>query len=274
MIRPGIGSWTLPWAMGFKKNTIPYRRMNVYELLDFAHQQKVSLVQLYNNVDLLALPEEELRAIRGYADQYGIELAVGGDGIEPEYLDRLSRIAVLLGSKTVRVVIPPRDGGERLDVGEAIARLGESIGYIEGMSLDLLIENHDRYTSAEYREIIEKIGSKALGICFDTANGAGRLEHFSCSFSVLKAYIRNCHYKEYEIRRVQTNLGFILEGCCPGKGENIADDFFPLIKGLDRDMDVTLEQWVPYQGTVEDTLHTEMRWALTGIRILKDHTKE
>jgi len=274
MIRPGIGSWTLPWAMGFKKNTLSYRRMNVFELLDFARSQNISLVQLYNNVALLSFTKEELRAIRSYADQYGIELAVGGDGIEPEYVDKLIRVAVILGSKTVRVVIPPKGEDERLDIKEAAARLSESVNSIESRSLVLLIENHDRYTSMEYREIIEGIASPSVGICFDTANSAGKLEHFRRSFSILKDYILNCHYKEYIIRRVPTNLGFILEGYRPGHKESIADEFFSLLKGLNRDIDVTLEQWVPYQGAVEDTLRIEMEWALAGIRILKDYANK
>ena len=273
MIRIGIGSWTWPWAVGFSRNPYTYPKINAMDLIDLAASNDIHLVQLYNNIDLLSIDISDLREIRLRADQYTIDLEIGGMGIEDNYLQDLLSVADLLGSRRVRTVITPPDSDRsRYDVDTVVAIIRNSISEFENTGRSLLIENHDRYTSSEYREIVERVNSEALGICFDSANSLGKIEHFRDSFRVLRDFVYSCHYKEYSIKRVETNLGFIIQGCCPGQGENISNEFFGLIQSLGKDMDVVLEQWVPFQGTVEDTLRTERLWADRGIQILKSYS--
>jgi hypothetical protein len=68
-------------------------------------------------------------------------------------------------------------------------------------------------------------------------------------------------------------MGFIIQGCKPGEGEEIAEEFLSLLISLKRDISIVLEQWVPFQGTIENTLLVEKVWADEGIRILKSLIK-
>jgi hypothetical protein len=270
MIHTGVGSWSLPWAVGFMKNPLTYPKIGGIELIDFAVSNHFKLVQLYNNLDLLALETQELKTIRLHADANDIRLEIGGMGIEHETIQDFLAVAEILGSRTIRTIILPQKG-KSLSVKSVIDIVRGYIGEFEKADRILLFENHEGYTAGEFRTIIESVGSNALGICFDPANSIGKLEHFRDNFKVLSDFIFNCHYKEYSVNRVETNLGFIVEGCCPGEGENIAYEFFGLIETLDQDVDVVLEQWVPYQGSVEKTLQIEGKWAETGMQILKSY---
>jgi sugar phosphate isomerase/epimerase len=268
--RIGIGSWTLPWAIGFHMNPYHYPKMSPVELIDFAESNDIHLVQLYNNIDLLALDKMELRQIEEHADACQIELAIGGFGIEEDYLRELIRIAEILGSRTVRTVIPLIEANaSRYEVNRVAEILRAIISEFEQAGINLLVENHDRYTSYEYRNMLDYVSSDAIGICFDSANSLGKLEHFRESFRILKNHIYSSHFKEYSIKRVETNLGFIIEGCCPGEGENVSQEFYELMRSLDKEIDIVLEQWMPFQGSVEDTLRIERLWAEKGIQILK-----
>jgi sugar phosphate isomerase/epimerase len=247
--------------------------MSPEELLDYASANNVYLVQLYNNIDLLAFEQTDLKRIKAYADDRRIELAIGGVGIDASYLQELLQIAEQLDSITIRTIIaPPKGSDGRYETETVIDMIGSSIEQFEEAGRTLLIENHDRYTSKEYAAIIEAVNSEALGVCFDSANSIGTLEHFRDSFKLLKEFIVSCHFKEYCIERLDTKLGFIVEGCRPGTGENIAEEFLNLMKSKDDELDVVLEQWVPYQGTIEETLRVEKEWADEGIRILKSYT--
>lgn len=270
MIRIGIGSWTLPWSVGFRMNPYSYPKLSPIDIIEYAASHAIHLVQLYNNVDLLALDTDKLRQIKEAADKNQIRLEIGGMGIEEEYLQDLLRVAELLGSHTIRTVITnPENRGIHDDVETVISKIQSRVSEFEKTGHTLLIENHDNYTSIEYKEILENINLNAIGVCFDPANNIGTLEHFRDSFAILKDYIVSVHYKEFSIERIGTKLGFIIEGCSPGEGENISKELFSLIDSLTQDVDVVLEQWVPYQGSVEETLRVEKEWAEKGIQVLK-----
>ena len=156
MIRIGIGSWTLPWAVGFRMNPYTYPRMSPLDLITFAQERDIHLVQLYNNITLLDFNSSELKQIKKAADDANIELAVGGDGIAQEYVQNLFNIAEVLDSRTVRIVIPNEDTKvDRIDPDRVIDFIKSYVGDFENADRNLLIENHDRYTSQEYLEIIE-----------------------------------------------------------------------------------------------------------------------
>lgn len=273
MIRLGIGSWTLPWAVGFKNNHYQYPRWSANDLLHFAADQGVSLLQLYNNIHLTSLTSRQLSQIAGKASRLGIELAVGGEGIGLNELQALLRVASELGSRSVRTVIPAQSGftSRASELADVTRQFSERMPAFEKSGVLLYLENHDRFSSLEYLQIIRSVDSDKLAVCFDTGNGAGRLEDFMHGFETLREYIHCVHYKEISIRRVSTNLGFIIEGCRPGEGENILSGLFHLLSGCPHVTEIVLEQWVPFQKTIKNTLVVEKEWALEGLRLIKDH---
>jgi sugar phosphate isomerase/epimerase len=270
MITIGVGSWSLPWAVGFMKNTFTYPKIGAKELIDYAVSHQISLVQLYNNLNLIALSMGELQEIRAYADSKQVRIEIGDMGVDTESVEKLLQVADILDSHTIRSIILPYKG-EWMDVPSVIDLIKGYIAEFERMGRVLLLETHEKYSAEEFRAIVEGVGSEALGMCFDPANSIGRVEHFRDNFHVLKDYVFNYHYKEYNIRRADTNLGIVVEGCCPGTGAKIAEEYFGLIKTLERDVDVILEQWLTYQGSVEETKQLERQWADEGVKILKSH---
>lgn len=270
MIRPGIGSWTFPWAIGFPSNTYEYEKWAPIDLLEYAFQNQIDLVQLYNNVELTNITQENLDQLKDFAQDRGIRIEIGGVGIAPRYLHEMLRIAQLFSSSSVRTIIPLHQTEDRFyHPSEAAAILSESIVDFEQAGITLLIENHDRYTSKQYLEIIEAVDSKSMGLCFDSANSLGNAEHFRESFDILKDHIKVAHFKEYSIERLPTKMGFIIQGCKPGTNQAFGKEFIDMIASLNRDIDVVFEQWVPFQGSIKKTLQVEADWAKTGIRLLQ-----
>ena len=96
--------------------------------------------------------------------------------------------------------------------------IGEIVHDLEVQNICLVIENHDRFLSREFVEILQKSGSKNIAICLDTVNSMGAGEGLETVIGLLAPYTMNLHVKEFSIRRVSHKMGFVIEGVPLGKG--------------------------------------------------------
>ena len=76
----------------------------------------------------------------------------------------------------------------------------------------LAVENHDRFRAAPLAEIFERVGSPAVGLCLDTANSIGCVEHVETLLRVLGRRVVNLHVKDYRVVRPPHHKGFVVEG--------------------------------------------------------------
>jgi len=265
-MRLGIGSYTYAWAVGIP-GYLPRRPMTALDLLEKAVRLGVGVVQICDNLPLDALSKSELSEVEHCAGQHGIALELGTRGIAPENLRRQLELALRLESPILRVVIDAAD--HRPSLQEAIERLRPFARELEQANVCLAIENHDRFASREFRQMITEIDSPCVGICLDTVNSFGALEGPELVATTLAPWVANLHVKDFVVRRADHQLGFVIEGCPAGRGRLDVPWLLDQLRQANRAPNAILEQWPAEETTIEATIAKEDRWAQEGIDYLR-----
>ncbi|HET6559831.1 MAG TPA: TIM barrel protein [Prolixibacteraceae bacterium] len=260
----GISSYAFTWAIGVPGKE-PGRPMNIFELIDMATRLNVKVVQVADNLPLEKFSDEELIAIKQYADRAGIQIEVGARGMTPERLEKYIRIAQIMGSPILRFVIDQKGFQPSMD--EIHAIISDAIPALKMVDIILAIENHDRLLTTDFVEMVEKSGSKHVGICLDTVNSMGAGEGLETVIGRLAPLTVNLHVKEFSVERVFHQMGFVIEGKPLGKGMLPLADLVKRVSPLCQS--AILEQWTPPEQTIEATIKKEKDWALESISYLK-----
>lgn len=78
------------------------------------------------------------------------------------------------------------------------------------------------------------------------------------------------HAKDYDIRRIDTRMGFSVVGTPAGDGRV---DFNYVLAELRRrgrsGISVIVEHWPPFNGTIEETIRMEQEWLERSVRFLR-----
>ena len=82
-----------------------------------------------------------------------------------------------------------------------VAMLRESVRIAEDHGIVLAIENHIDYTSAEILQILDRVGSEALKVNFDTGNALRMMENPVSAANRLSSHIVAVHAKDMEACR-------------------------------------------------------------------------
>ncbi|KKK83819.1 hypothetical protein LCGC14_2789570 [marine sediment metagenome] len=262
----GIGSFTYCWAVGVP-GKIPSGPMTADGLVDRAHDLGLGLVQLCDNLQLEKLSEHQLGELKEKSDDLGIKIEIGARGIKPEYLLGQLELAVRFNSPILRVVID--SAGHKPSPEEVVQLLGGMIGEFEKADVVIAIENHDRFTTLVFIEMIEEIGSSHVGICLDTVNSFGALEAPDVVVETLGRYVVNLHIKDFDIRRSDYSLGFVIEGTPAGKGRLDVPWLLEKLAGTGRDFNAILELWTPPERDIQATIAKEEAWAIQSIEYLR-----
>jgi sugar phosphate isomerase/epimerase len=265
-MRLGIGSYAYAWSVGVP-GLVPPIPMTAFDLLKKANQSNVRVVQVCDNLPLHALTDSEARDLLFRAGQLGIQLEVGTRGIDPIHLRTYLGLAQQFGSPLLRTVIDTADYQPSVD--EAVSMLGTALPDFERTNVRLAIENHDRFTIREFLDILQRLDSPHIGICLDTVNSFGALEGPEVVVDSLAPWTVSLHVKEFSIRRVDHQMGFVIEGCPAGQGRLDIPWLLSRLKEAGRDPNAILEQWPPPEGTVEETIAKEQRWAEKSIAYLR-----
>ncbi|MDI7277572.1 MAG: TIM barrel protein [Anaerolineae bacterium] len=263
-MRLGISSWTFTWAVGVPDRP-PHRPLRAADLLDKAAKLGVRVVQICDNLPLTGLSPGELAELERWAAALSVAIEVGTRGISPANLLGHLRLAERLKSPILRVLLDTQTHHPTED--EVVGTLGEVAPEFERVGVCLAIENHDRHKARTLARIIERIGSRSVGICLDTANSFGCLEGPEVVVDVLGPLAVNLHVKDFVVRRANHNMGFVIEGRPAGQGElNIPW----LLQALgDRNISAILEQWTPPESRLSATIAKEEAWAASSIAYLR-----
>lgn len=264
--RLGIGSYTYPWAVGIP-NHLPGSPLTAARLLEKAVELQVGVVQICDNLTLDALAENEFADLEQTAQQLQLDIEVGTRGIAPAHLRKYIRIAARFRSPILRVVVD--SGDHQPDPPEVIRIIDTVLGELEQAGICLAIENHDRFTANQLKEIITQLDCPLVGICLDTANSFGALEGPGVVVPTLAPFVANLHVKEFRIRRMEHQLGFIIEGCSAGKGMLDLPWLLRQLESSAHRFNAILEQWIPFSHSIEDTIRREQQCARESVDYLR-----
>jgi sugar phosphate isomerase/epimerase len=261
----GIGSYTYGWGCGVSNYPAPSHPLDWRTLLQRAGDMGVSVVQIANN---MPLHEIDLDALMEDATQRDIALEAGTRGIDPDHLRQYAQIAQRIGSPILRCVIDTKE--HQPDFQEIIKTFKAVLPEFEKCGVTLAIENHDRWLAKTLANLMHVLRHHPIGICLDVANSLGREEPMTHVAHVLAPYTVNLHIKEYTIQRLPSYHGFVIHGAPFGKGMCDLDWLLPYLKKHSKgDYNAILEQWVPAQNTVDETVALEEKWAEESVAYLK-----
>lgn len=251
----GIGTYTFAWTIGVA-GFMPKQPLSVGQLLDTAHQLGVKRVQFCDNLPLLNVDFKT-----------DLTIEVGTRGLTEANLLNYLEVCRRFHSPFLRVVID--DLGYHPSEKEVIAVIQTVIEDFKKANVILAIENHDRFTVASLVRIIQETDPKWVGICLDTANSLGAGEGIREVVMALAPYTVNLHIKDFTIKRVWHNMGFVVEGCPAGKGMLDIPWIVEQLRPYNRCISATLEIWSNPETTIEATVEKEANWAKESISYLK-----
>lgn len=266
----GISTCTYTWNFGRNGYPLCDNPFNVDTLLEEAKAHNITVVQILENIiPLNAMSRDELVRIGNKANSYGISLEIGTLGITPRILSVYLEIANIMGASLVRTIM---DGdGAHPSVEEGAKWINSVLPEYKKQDVKIAIENHDLRKCQELATLVKCVNDPNVGICLDMVNSLGAQECQSQVVECLLPYIINVHYKDFQIKRTDYDMGFIVNGCIAGTGMT---DMDYIVNNRDKalsDFNIILEQWMPLLSTVQDTANEERRWADESINYLKQH---
>jgi len=266
-MRLGIGSYTFTWAVGVPGHP-PARPLSAFDLLEAAARAGVRVVQFCDNLPLTALSARELESLIESARQRGLQIELGTRGIaDPQALLAHLEIARRAGAPFLRVVTD--SPGHEPSPREVVERMRSVLPQFTEANVRLAIENHDRFSSATLAWLVEELGPEQVGICLDTVNSFGALEGPEVVVRTLAPYALNLHVKDFTIRRVDSQMGYRIDGCAAGRGRLNVPWLLGQLRATGRDVNAILELWTPYGPTLQETIAREAGWAEESLRYLR-----
>lgn len=268
-MRLGIASWAVPWSIGVPGYPSPPEPLTPAGLVELAARQGVTVLQIADNMPLHGFSRRELSALRALAESHGITLQTGTRTLIPEQLLRYLDISRQLGATVVRTV------SHAVANMPSIAEMRKAIEPIlpdfERAGVALALENNEAHRAADFAWIVQQFSSPALGICLDTANSLGGLETTGYVVETLAPFTIVLHAKDFDIKRIDTRMGFQVVGTPAGSGRVHFDFVLDTLAKHRRDPSVILEHWPPYTGTIEETVAREREWLEKSIHFLRSN---
>ncbi len=259
----GIGSYSLAWATGVAGYDKPASPLTALGLLLKAAENDISLVQIADNIPLHTFSSIQMDEIKTAANSLGIELEIGTRGTEPSHLQQYLHIAEHLEAKLLRTLITVSD------VNEAMQHIVQILPAFEKAGVSIAIENHGLHKTWQLAGLFDAIDSPWVGCCLDTVNSFGALENPDRVITELTPYILNLHIKDFEVTRVDHQMGFEVLGTPAGCGKLNINELLQTIRSHGKHPTAILELWTPYTRTIQETVELEDTWFNQSLAYLK-----
>jgi sugar phosphate isomerase/epimerase len=260
----GLSSYTFGWAVGVGGHEPPHA-LDEHGLLDKCRQLGVALLQIGDNLPLHTFDTARISSLAERAAKEGVELEIGARGLTRERVIQYAHIARGISAKLIRFVIG--DAGHQPTREAVVGVLREVIPQLDGLTLG--IENHDRFSAATLRSVIEATGSDRIGVCLDTVNSLGSGEGIETVATILAPYTVNLHVKDFAIERVPNLMGFSVSGRPAGEGILDIPSLLRQLAEFGRCETAVLELWTPPEARLEETIVKEARWAKQSLDYLR-----
>ncbi|HEX7861972.1 MAG TPA: TIM barrel protein [Verrucomicrobiae bacterium] len=260
----GLSSYTYGWAVGVAGH-MPAKPLDEHQLIEKVQAHGLKLLQIGDNLPLHTFSETRLNELGSAAAENGIDLEVGARKLTAKNVERYAEIARGLKAKLIRFVIDDRD--YHPSTIEVIRILRDSLPFIGDAQLG--IENHDRFNAADFRRIIDDLGSDRVGICLDTANSIGAGEGLETVVAALGLVTLNLHIKDFQVKRLPHLMGFTVTGCPAGQGLLDVPWLLQRLGKFGKCRTAILEQWTIPEPEIEKTIAKENDWANASLEYLK-----
>ena len=201
------------------------------------------------------------------ADLKSIQIEVGARGIRATHLERCLQIAQRYESPILRVVIDSADHKPSVD--EVIELLSAALPAFAHAGVLLALENHDRFSVADFERILKTLNSSSFGICLDTVNSFGACAGPQVVVDALGPWTVNLYIKDFVVRRADHQMGFAVDGTPAGAGMLNVPWLLDSIATHGRDMSAILELWPRPAESMEATMARAARWAQQSVDYLR-----
>ncbi|MPN08659.1 hypothetical protein SDC9_155944 [bioreactor metagenome] len=207
--------------------------------------------------------------LKTFAAHNCITLEIGLRGIIPKNLETYIEISHQLDVRLLRCVIDAP--GFTPEFSQIHTILNQFLPLLKEHNIVLGIENHDRFTTAEFAEVIEKLDDPHYGIVLDTVNSLANEESVEQVLNNLARYTVCFHVKDYQIVRNPYGMGLLVTGTPSGKGRlDIKSIIERLRNDAQQDFSTIIELWMDREHTEGESLHKEEVWAKESISYMKE----
>jgi sugar phosphate isomerase/epimerase len=241
--------------------------LSLHDMLKQTHELGCTVLQICDYPPVESLTTPELDDVRQTAAELGVDLELGTRGIDPEHLHRYRDMAGRLGVTLVRSMLHTATHKPATD--EAVAMLKQTMPAFENRGVSVALETYEQVRTPDLVQVIETVGSDALGICLDPANCVAGLELPHDVIDRTAPYVKNMHIKDFAFTRQAGWVGFTLAGCPLGEGLLDYDDMITVVDPAARGINQIVEHWLPWQGDVETTCSIEAQWTQHSVDYLR-----
>ena len=261
----GISTYSYGWAIGTEEYR-PDNAMDERELVRTCVQFGLRCLQIGDNLPLHTFTAERLVAFKKIVQERELRIETGARKLTDDNLRRYLEICQDLNSPLLRFVIDGEKYEPDNDTVQGIIR--NALPELKKRNVTLGIENHDRFKAKQLATIIENINSSHVGICLDCVNSMGAGEGLEHVAGLLAPYTVNLHIKDFKIQRLPHKMGYTILGERIGKGMMNVPYLMGLLSKYGRCKSAVLEQWVPPESLLQDTITKEKAWAEESIQYL------
>jgi 3-oxoisoapionate decarboxylase len=193
-----------------------------FQSLDWCAQRHIKVVHFSEIRFLGGLEPDNLKRIRAYAEQRGIDLEIGMRSICPtstlfdktagtaeEQLGRMAEAARIIGSPIVRCVLGSSEdrrgpGGIESHIEDTVKVLHNSRPRILESGVKVAIENHAGDMQArELKSLVEQAGPDFVGVCLDSGNPVWTIENPHLTLETLAPYVLTSHMRDSAVWRTE-----------------------------------------------------------------------
>lgn len=208
-----------PVKLGIDLFSIRTSGYTPFQYLDYCAVQKVSVVHFSEVRFIGNLEPDNLRKVRRYAEDKGIEVELGmksicptskmfeaKDGTAEDQLSRMIVSAGLVGSKIVRCVLGSSEdrkpGPLALHIDAMVKVLRNIRSKGQDANIKIAIENHSGDMQGwQLKGLIEAAGKDFVGACLDSGNPCWTLEDPHSTLEQLHPYVLTSHVRDSAVWR-------------------------------------------------------------------------
>lgn len=255
------------YAFFWRSSTRVDSPLSLHDMLKQTNELGCKAFQICDYAAVESLTAAELADLRDTAADLDIALELGTRGVSPEHLHRYLDLCGQLDAATLRSML--YTATQRPTIEEAVVLLGEAMPAFESQGVTVALETYEQVPAADLVQVIEGVGSDALGICLDPANCVAGLELPHDVVDRAAPYVKNMHIKDFAFTRQAGWVGFTLAGCPLGEGLLDYDEMVAVVDPASRGINQIVEHWLPWQDDAQSTCLLENQWTEQSVNYLR-----
>ncbi|WP_158735827.1 sugar phosphate isomerase/epimerase [Alteribacillus sp. YIM 98480] len=263
-MKVGISTYAFRWEV----EKLPKEPQTLKHLISKTKTLGGEVFQICDYDEIVEFSEQEVKDISLYAEQQGIELELGTQGIHPDHLKTYAVVASWLKAATLRSMVHSKNTKPSNE--EAVHWLKESLDSLIENNVKIALETYEPVKTKDLVEIVEEVNHPHVGICLDPANSISELEMPNDVIDNVIHHSTNVHLKDFIFIRKDRTIGFDLIGTPVGEGQLDLEYLLNSLNGVSQTPNGIIELWLPYQGSMEETIKVEDEWIQKSIKNMKN----